>query len=49
MPDERVRLVFGVTLAIDNPDGVLKPGMPTDAWILWQPDAGWPERLFVPT
>ena len=49
MPDERVRLVFGVMLAIDNPDGVLKPGMPTDAWILWQPDAGWPERLFVPT
>lgn len=49
MPDERVRLVFGVMLVIDNPDGVLKPGMPTDAWILWQPDAGWPERLFVPT
>lgn len=49
MPDERVRLVFGVTLSIDNPDGVLKPGMPTDAWILWKPDAGWPEHLFVPT
>lgn len=49
MPDERVRLVFGVTLAIDNPDGALKPGMPTDAWILWQPETGWPARLFVPT
>ena len=49
MPDERVRLVFGVVLVIDNPDGVLKPGMPADVWILWQPDAGWPDRLFVPT
>lgn len=49
MPDERVRLVFGVTLAIDNRGGVLKPGMPADAWILWQPEAGWPGRLFVPT
>lgn len=48
MPEERVRMVFGVTLALDNPDGVLKPGMPADAWILWQADAGWPERLFVP-
>jgi HlyD family secretion protein len=48
MPEERVRLVFGVTLSLDNPDGVLKPGMPADAWILWQSAAGWPERLFVP-
>ncbi|MGD9601809.1 MAG: HlyD family secretion protein [Gammaproteobacteria bacterium] len=48
MPEERVRLVFGVTLSLDNPDGALKPGMPADAWILWQSAAGWPERLFVP-
>lgn len=48
LPEERVRMVFGVTLAVDNPDGVLKPGMPADAWILWQQDAGWPEWLFVP-
>lgn len=48
MPEERVRMVFGVTLAVDNPDGVLKPGMPADAWILWQQDSRWPERLFVP-
>lgn len=48
MPEERVRMVFGVTLALDNPDGVLKPGMPADAWILWQPEADWPDRLFVP-
>lgn len=48
MPEERVRMVFGVTIALDNPDGVLKPGMPADAWILWQPEADWPDRLFVP-
>lgn len=48
MPEERVRMVFGVTLSVENPGGVLKPGMPADAWILWQPGADWPERLFVP-
>lgn len=48
MPQERTRTVFGVTLALDNPDQILKPGMPADAWILWRPDAGWPEKLFVP-
>jgi HlyD family secretion protein len=48
MPEERTRMVFGVTLAVDNPDGVLKPGMPADAWILWQPAAGWPLSLYVP-
>lgn len=48
MPDERVRTVFGVVLRVDNPEGELKPGMPADAWILWQPDAGWPQHLFVP-
>ncbi|MEP0314151.1 efflux RND transporter periplasmic adaptor subunit [Hyphomonas sp.] len=48
MPDERVRTIFGVTLALDNPDGWLKPGMPADAWVLWQPEAEWPDRLFVP-
>lgn len=48
LPDERVRMVFGVTLAIDNPDGTLKPGMPADAWVLWQAESAWPDRLFVP-
>ena len=48
MPQERTRTVFGVTLAIDNPEGVLKPGMPADAWILWRPEDGWPTHLFVP-
>lgn len=48
MPEERVRTVFGVTLALENPDGVLKSGMPADTWILWDAEAGWPERLVVP-
>ncbi len=48
MPEERTRLVFGVTLAVENPDGLLKPGMPADAWILWDPNAAWPARLVVP-
>lgn len=48
LPEERVRMVFGVTLAIENAEGVLKPGMPADAWILWQSGSEWPDRLFVP-
>lgn len=48
VPEERVRMVFGVTLALENPEGLLKPGMPADAWIRWQQDAAWPERLTVP-
>jgi HlyD family secretion protein len=48
MPEERVTQVFGVTLALANPDGLLKPGMVADAWILWQDGADWPERLIVP-
>lgn len=48
MADERSRTVYGVTLEAANPDGLLKPGMPADAWILWDPRAGWPDRLRVP-
>jgi HlyD family secretion protein len=32
--DERVKLVFAVKIAIDNPDMILKPGMPADAEII---------------
>lgn len=42
MKDERAKLVFAVKLAIDNPEGVLKPGMPVDALIRWRPAAPWP-------
>lgn len=48
MPDERARLVFGVVLAVDNPEGYLKPGMPADAWVRWKPEASWPDQLAVP-
>lgn len=48
MPEERVRTVFGVTLALANGGGYLKPGMPADAWVRWDPAAVWPERLVVP-
>lgn len=48
LPDERARTVFGVTLQVANPDGVLKPGMPADAWLRWQDEAPWPDTLVVP-
>lgn len=48
MPDERVRVVFGVTLQADNEEGFLKPGMPADAWIKWDAAADWPSRPWVP-
>ena len=48
VPEERVRMVFGVTLDFDNASGELKPGMPADAWIRWQDSAAWPAKLTVP-
>jgi HlyD family secretion protein len=45
MRDERVKLVFAVKLAIDNPQGVLKPGMPVDARIRWNPQADWSDGM----
>ena len=41
MQDEREKLVFGVKVRIDNPEGYLKPGMPADVHIKWQDDAAW--------
>jgi HlyD family secretion protein len=34
--EERLKLVFGVELALAATDGLLKPGMPVDAVIHWQ-------------
>ena len=43
--EERVKLVFAVEVAlVENPGGVLKPGMPADATIRWEPAAAWPTR-----
>ena len=45
MKDERVKQVFAVKLAIRNPEGALKPGMPADARIRWRPEAPWGDGL----
>jgi len=41
VPEERTRMVYGVTLALDDSAGLLKPGMPADAWIKWDDSASW--------
>ncbi|HWA23714.1 MAG TPA: efflux RND transporter periplasmic adaptor subunit [Caulobacterales bacterium] len=46
--DERSRTVYGVTLEAENAGALLKPGMPADAWILWDQGAQWPARLSAP-
>lgn len=48
MPEERVRMVFGVVLALANSDGHLKPGMPADTWIRWDASQQWPAKMVVP-
>lgn len=48
VPAERTRMVFGIELSLDNPERVLKPGMPADAWVRWQGDISWPDTLHVP-
>ncbi len=48
MADERSRTVYGVTLEAPNPEGLLKPGMPADSWVLWNGKAGWPPALKAP-
>ncbi len=35
--NERVKLVYRVKIEVDNPDGILKPGMPADAVIPLEP------------
>ncbi len=32
--EDRVKLVFGVKIRVDNPDGLLKPGLPADTVIM---------------
>lgn len=39
--EERVKLVFGVEVSVENPEGLLKPGMPADVVIKWKDDAPW--------
>lgn len=35
--EERTKLVFGVKIEVENPDGALKPGLPADARIVVEP------------
>lgn len=39
--EERVKLVFGVEVSVENPEGLLKPGMPADVIIKWKDNAPW--------
>lgn len=39
--EERVKLVFAVEVAVDNPEGLLKPGMPGDVVLRWKEDLPW--------
>jgi HlyD family secretion protein len=39
--EERVKLVFAVEIAVDNPEGALKPGMPGDVVLRWKGDVPW--------
>jgi len=41
MKEERTKLVFGVKVMIENPEGYLKPGMPVDVRIRWKEDVPW--------
>jgi HlyD family secretion protein len=38
--EERVKMVFGVELGLDNPERLLKPGMPADCRIRWNNSTG---------
>ena len=48
LPQERTQMVYGVELTLANTDGVLKPGMPADAWIRIDDKLAWPAKLPVP-
>lgn len=39
--EERVKLVFGVEVSVENPEGLLKPGMPADVAVKWKDEAPW--------
>lgn len=42
--EERTKFVFGVEIGVENPEGILKPGLPVDVTIKWAEDAPWPDR-----
>lgn len=48
VPEERTRMVYGVTLGLENSGGLLKPGMPADAWIRWDDSVSWASCCPIP-
>jgi len=41
MDEHRSRIVYKVEVGIDNPEGILKPGMPADIDVRWDKDQPW--------
>jgi len=41
MKEHRSKIVYKVKIGIDNPEGILKPGMPADIYIKWDKDQTW--------
>jgi len=41
MKEHRSKIVYKVEIGIDNPEGILKPGMPADIYIKWDKDQAW--------
>lgn len=41
MDEHRSRIVYKVEVGINNPDGILKPGMPADVDVRWDKDQPW--------
>ena len=40
-PQQRIKLVFGIQIHVDNPDRLIKPGMPGDVVIRIDPAVSW--------
>ena len=40
-PQQRIKLVFGIEIHVDNPDRLIKPGMPGDVTIRIDPAVSW--------
>lgn len=41
MDEHRSRIVYKVEVGINNPEGILKPGMPADVKLKWDKDGAW--------
>ena len=41
MDEDRSTMVYKIKVGIDNPEGILKPGMPADIELKWDKDKAW--------